>query len=134
MILKDRYQIQLDVDSINYDRLDRFVSGKLSGPVKLWVHGYFFKKVRSLNSRSTERANREFVDGANWGPAPKEILKAVNQEARSFGISVESIRFEMNGSKVRITLKVSRIQNALNHALSDLGIRLASVTLQDAPW
>ena len=128
MVLKNTCQIQLDIDSIDYDKLDRFVSSKLSGPAKWWVHGVFFQKVRSINSRSSASANREFADGANW--AKSHILKAANQEAARFGIKANSIRFDVYDGKVRITLHVSGVENALNGALSDLGIRLSGVTLQ----
>ena len=131
MVLKNSCRIQLDIDSIDYRELDHYVSDKLSGPVKLWVHGYFFHKVRSLASHSSERANREFVNGCNWGPAPNEILKAVNQEAAKFGINVNNIQFRMNGSKVRVILHVNGIQNALNRAFSDLGIRVSELSLDD---
>ena len=130
MIVKNTSQIQLDIDSIDYRRLDHFVSGKLSGPAKLWVHGVFFHKVRSLDSHNSAKANKEFVDGANW--AKNFILKAANQEVSRFGAKVKNIRFEANRSKVRITLTVNGIQNALNNAISDFGMRVSDVAIQDA--
>ena len=106
-------KIQLYVDSIDYGKLDRFVSEKLSGLAKLWVHDHFFHDVRSLNSRSSEKANKEFVKGANWSVAKKEILKALNTEIYSLGIVARDIQFGMFGSKVRITLQVDDIGEAL---------------------
>ncbi len=107
-----RRKVKLDVDSIDYGQLDRFVSGKLSGPAKWWVHNVFFQNVRSVNSRSSADANKEFVNGANWSVAKKEVLKALNAEISSLGIKASDIQFHITDYKIYITLQVDTIYSA----------------------
>lgn len=93
----------LDIDTVDYKRLDSYVSRTFTGAKKTAAHLI----LRGLDAVSESNANQALVTGAN--KFKSVILYVLNQAAAELGIRFSEIALEINASKLRAILDIGKL-------------------------